>query len=194
MAIGGVLLCIGDSLTFGARDEKGLHYPELLARRMSKEFNQYWSALNEGISGQTTAEILRRCLRHVLSTPSASEVFLWAGFNDAKENVGTSPGDYMDNMESMVRSILFQGKACYLFDIPPMEGFGAPDFVRNDLIDAYNKKIELLWSTYAGKRLYPVRVRDIPGKFRNDGVHLTHNGNHWVADRALDAVLAARQR
>ena len=196
MAIGGVTLHIGDSLTYGARDEFGLHYPELLARKLSKEFNQSWTAVNHGISGQTTAEILRRCYTHVHDFPEAHEVFLWAGFNDAKVNVATPPDLYKENMLSMIRSILFAGRVCYLFDIPQQEGFGAPDFVNNGLIAEYNEKIYEIWDAAidAGLRLYPVSVSDIPGEFRNDGVHLNHEGNHWVANRAFESVCKARKR
>jgi lysophospholipase L1-like esterase len=196
MAIGGVILCVGDSLTYGARDDYGLSYPELLARRMSEEFKQHWTAVNHGISGQVSAEILRRCYTHVHEFTEASEVFLWAGFNDAKVNVMTPPDVYQANMESMIRSILFAGRACYLFDIPPMAGFGAPDFVSNDRIGKYNERIEEIWEKHRlqGSRLYPVEVSGIPAKYRNDGVHLSHAGNQWVAEQALRAVKAARAR
>ena len=192
MAIGGIFVSQGDSLTFGARDEKGLNYPEVLARLISSKYNQFWTSVNFGVSGQTTSEILRRNYKEIRSIPEAAEVFLWAGFNDAKVNIATSPEDYAANMESMVRTILFMGKAVYLFDLPPMEGFGAPDFVRNDLLLEYNEKIKELWNKYSNYRLYYVKVRDIPAEFRNDGVHLTHVGNEWVANRALEAIEYAR--
>lgn len=192
MAIGGVTVHQGDSLTFGARDEKGLNYPEALARLLSAKYGQFWTAVNFGVSGETSAQILRRNYKEIRGISEAYEVFLWAGFNDAKVNVATPPEEYQANMESMLRTILFMGKACYLFDLPPMEGFGAPDFVRNDLIEAYNAKIKELWNKYANYRLYYVKVRDIPAEYRNDGVHLTHAGNQWVAERALAAVEYAR--
>lgn len=194
--IGGTLLCIGDSLTYGARDELGLHYPELLARKLSKEFDQYWTAVNHGISGQTTPEILRRCYGHVRSYPEAAEVFLWAGFNDAKVSVSTPVPVYEENMASMIRSILFAGRVGYLFLLPEMKGFGAPDFVNNETIQKYNEVLVDLANFFGGKtkRLYLVDVRDVPAETRVDGVHLTHEGNAWVADQAFEVVKKARYR
>lgn len=192
MSIGGLTTHIGDSLTYGARDEKGLHYPEVLARLLSEKYQQYWTAVNHGISGETSAQILRRCYGHVRAYPESFEVFLLAGFNDAKVNVATPPEELRANLESMIRSILFAGKACYLFNLPKGEGFGAPDFVRNDLISAYNLEIKTLWEKYKHQRMYYVKIDDIPAEYRNDGVHCTHEGNVWIAHRALAAMEFAR--
>jgi len=189
--IGGLILCIGDSLTFGARDEYGLHYPELLSRKLSEKYDQWWSAVNHGISGETTAQILRRCLGHVRAYPEAADVFLWAGFNDAKTNVATPPDLYKENMESMIRSILFRDRACYVFQLPLMEGFGAPDFMDNDLIRAYNDKLLALNIKYM-KHRFTLLSAPLKAEHRNDGVHLTHAGNHVVAETAMRGIETMR--
>jgi len=191
--IGGVFLAIGDSLTYGARDEYGLSYPEMVARMFSVD-RQMWTAVNRGVSGETSAEILRRCYTHVHEFPDAHEVFLWAGFNDAKTQVKTPPNMYFDNMVSMINSIIATGRACYLLNLPAMEGFGAPDFVDNKLIEMYNDELDILYDKYSTCRVFPVDVSAIPSKHRVDGVHLTHAGNVWVAGRVHQAIVKARSR
>lgn len=186
--IGGVVLCAGDSLTHGARDDFGLSYPHLLARKMSEKYGQCWNGVEKGVNGETSADLLRRFYDHVKGYQEASEVCLWIGMNDAKRNVATPPEVYKKNLEAMVRVALFYGKPLFIGTIPTRKGFGAPDFVDNELIDQYNAVIFKLVEDMANKLIWYVDLRELPSEMMVDGIHLKHDGNDWVADQFLRVI------
>lgn len=185
--IGGVILCVGDSLTHGARDPYGLHYPELLGRKLSAKYGQNWIGVEEGINGQKSADILRRFFKHLKSNREASEVCLWVGTNDAKRP-GVPPGMFRENLESFVRMAKFVRKPLFIGLLPGMKGFGAPDYVDNSLIEAYNAEILDLVDKHNDPLVWYVDLRDLPVGMFCDGIHLTHEGNQWAADKFMAVI------
>jgi lysophospholipase L1-like esterase len=197
MGIGGVVLCTGDSLTHGARDEFGLSFPELLGRKLSDKHRQSWIGVEHGINGQTSADLLRRMYGHLKAYPEASEVCLWIGSNDAKVNVATPPDVYRENVKSLVRMARFRGKPVFVGLIPHQKGFGAPDYMDGRLVDEYNRILleDIVWGGDAlepHKMVWYVDLRGIPESMKCDGIHLTHEGNHWVANEFMKVIELSR--
>jgi len=75
-----IIVCFGDSLTFGTGAGKGMDYPSQLAKMIRK------TVINKGIPGDTTTTALRRLNRDVLSKNS-DFVLITLGGNDLKNGV-----------------------------------------------------------------------------------------------------------
>ena len=191
MPIGGEILCVGDSLTHGARDDFGLHYPELLGQVLSERHGQTWVCFEYGVNGEKSADILRRFHSLVRGFPKASEVLLWMGTNDAK--VSCVPIDvFRRNVESAVRTCKFYGKPLILGLLPGAKGFGAPDHVSNAMIEKYNEVLIDVVDQESNPLVWYCDLRGLKPEHFCDGIHLTHEGNQWVAEQW--ANLIERQR
>lgn len=190
--IGGTIVCMGDSLTHGARDPYSLHYPALLGRKLSKKHGQAWIGLEYGVNGETSGDLVRRAWSHLKANPEASEVCIWIGSNDAKQNVLTPEDVYRENLEELIRMCRFRGKPVFLGLIPHQSGFGAPDYMDNALVDKYNEiLLDLVWrqeDANKNRMVWYVDLHPLPTELKCDGIHLKHEGNHWVADRFLEVI------
>jgi lysophospholipase L1-like esterase len=54
------ILCLGDSLTYGARDRYGRSYPAELGKILSEKTGEFYICHNYGINGETSSDLLRR--------------------------------------------------------------------------------------------------------------------------------------
>jgi lysophospholipase L1-like esterase len=80
ISAGGVILCFGDSLTYGTGASPGMDYPSRLGQMLGRE------VINAGVPGDTTASALNRLERDVLSV-SPGLVLITLGGNDLKNGV-----------------------------------------------------------------------------------------------------------
>lgn len=190
--IGGILYSIGDSMVYGSRDPFGLSPVEVLARKMSDKYNQDWIGVCDGIPGEVSAGLVRRFYRGVAGMKDAYDVLVWIGTNDAKRNVSTPVAMFEENMLSLMRTATFLHKTLYMATLPHQVGFGAPDYVDNKMIDKYNEVIRNLPKKSHAPRCWIVELADIPKEMKIDGIHLTHEGNVWVADRFLKVIESRR--
>ena len=185
----GTVLCLGDSLTYGARSEHQRGFPEELSLMLSTRFGQDWSCLNEGISGQTSTDILRRCFsaaRAAGGLPGAKLATLMAGTNDSKNP--RYPIDlYKDNMVQMLRIYRRFGLKAFLGTLPPVQPAVMPCFssASNEWIARANEAIEELAT---GEGVILVDFRDM-GDYLVDGVHFGHDGYKEMARRFAEAIL-----
>jgi lysophospholipase L1-like esterase len=86
-----MLVTTGDSLTFGMRIKESDAYPSQLEQKL---INRHISVVNTGISGHTSAQLIERLYRDVISY-KPSTVVLWIGTNDGmlkKEEDLNEPG------------------------------------------------------------------------------------------------------
>ncbi len=181
----GVLVCQGDSLTFGSRDPDGMSYPLYLGRLLSRKHDQTWATVGFGVPGDGWPEIWRRNYRELLSVPEASEVCLWAGTNDAKMN--RSVEQTLVACEAVLDQCRALGRFVYLATLPGKNGFGAP---REPW--SMNRTIERLNAAYrqiARERgIALVELAQMPPELFVDGIHLSQAGNTWVAERFAAAI------
>jgi lysophospholipase L1-like esterase len=185
----GVIICQGDSLTFGSRDPDGMSYPLYLGRMLSERHGQTWVTLNFGVPGECWAEIARRNYRELTSVPEGGEVCLWAGTNDAWKD---RPLDQsLIAAEAVLDQCRAAGRFVYLATLPGKRGFGAPrePWAMNEQI----KKLNDAYKQIAERRgLALVDLTDIPAEHFVDGIHLTQAGNRWVAEKFAAAIEARR--
>jgi lysophospholipase L1-like esterase len=181
----GVVVCQGDSLTFGSRDPDGMSYPLYLGRLLSRKHDQTWATVSFGVPGDGWPEIWRRNYREILSVPDASEVCLWAGTNDAKQN--RSLDQTLTACEAVLDQCRALGRVVYLATLPGKNGFGAP---REPW--SMNRMIERLNAAYRqiarDRGLGLVELAQMPREHFVDGIHLSQAGNQWVAERFAAAI------
>jgi len=91
-----IIICFGDSLTFGTGAGAGMDYPSQLAKMIGKP------VINKGIPGDTTAGALRRLNRDVLSA-NPGTVLITLGGNDLKN--GVSKNIAFRNLKYIVETI-----------------------------------------------------------------------------------------
>ena len=185
----GTILCLGDSLTFGARSEHLRGYPEELARLMSDHYAQAWSCLNRGVNGEKSIDVLRRAfpaVREVASLPGAKWGCLLAGTNDSKDP--TCPLDlYEDNLRQIVRMFKRFDVRLLIGTLPPVKGNCMPCFDSersNAWIDGANERIT---SLAASSGVPVVDFTDMEPHLV-DGVHFGHAGYLEMAQRWFDRI------
>lgn len=185
----GLIACQGDSLTYGSRDPDGMSYPLYLGRILSEKYAQVWATVNFAVPRDGWAEIWRRNYHELLSVPEAGEVCLWAGTNDAKQ--GRSLEQTLIACQAVLDQCRAAGRFVYLGTLPGKRGFGAPrePWSMNGHIHELNQA----YREIAEKRgLALVDLSELPAESFVDGIHLTQEGNLWVAQRFAEAIEARR--
>ena len=181
----GIIICFGDSLTYGSRDEYGLSFPNKIGMMLGTK--QLWTSINLGVPGETTADMLRRSYREVKLYPEAKEIILLAGTNDAKDNVPIEV--FKENYMSIIKDFIILGKRVYVCTIPLKKGFGSPGYLKNinNLIKEYNKFIR----DFSPKQIL-IELEDLPKEYFIDGIHFNHKGNIEVARRIVEKIKEVR--
>lgn len=181
----GSIVCLGDSLTNGARCDLLRGYPIELELLLWKNHKQNWNCINAGVNGETSIEIYKRAYNTLRAYPEAAEMILLCGTNDAKVQWQTHPDRYAEHVHAIIRCALRFEKVPYICKIPDLNGFGAPDFCSQDRIDEYNKKVEEIAA------LFDISLIDLTGFSSDcyaDGVHMNNRGYKKMAVKVLEAI------
>jgi acyl-CoA thioesterase-1 len=185
-----VILFFGTSLTAGLGLEPDQAFPALIEKKAAAE-GMPITAVNAGLSGETTAGAARR-IDWVLRTP-ADLVVIEGGANDALR--GLSPDAARSNLEQVIASIRKKQPAAKIIllqmEAPP--NYGVP----------YTRSFHAIYPDIAGKEGIPLApffldgVAGIPRYNQADGVHPNVAGERLVADnvwKALKPVVAQLDR
>lgn len=181
----GTILCLGDSLTFGARAKLG--YPEVLPTLINDKSDVEWATLNRGISGQTTRQILDRtpgAVRELNGLSGAKWGVLLAGTNDAKRN-----GVNIDEWEIMYRQIVHWFRRyevpLALCTFPRLASNLMPSFHRgsNDWLYEASERVRKMTREYDARLVELTDLDDAP-----DGVHLSPRSYASMAERIADEL------
>jgi lysophospholipase L1-like esterase len=166
-----------------------MSYPLYLGRLLSKKHRQTWVTVNFGVSGECWAELWRRNYRELLSVPEGGEVCLWMGTNDAWR--GRALEESLTAAEGVLDQCKAAGRHVYLGTLPGKQGFGAPrePWSMNEGIKALNAAYVKI---AAERNLTLVELSDLPKEYFCDGIHITQEGNKWVAERFAAAIEARR--
>lgn len=182
----GVILCIGDSLTYGARDEFGRSYPLELSKMISAELQQEWVCINKGNTRDTTSDLLRRIYDDSHKYSEASTILLWVGTNDLK--VSNSKELFEDNYRQLIRNCLITGKKLIIGTIPPFQQFGMPAFSKKS--QAVRLEYNNIIREIAEEKQLSLVEFDIPQltEYLIDGIHFTNAGNKEIAKLWLNKL------
>jgi lysophospholipase L1-like esterase len=170
-----IIICFGDSLTFGTGADKGMDYPSQLAKMIGKP------VINEGLPGDTTTSALRRLNRDVLSK-SPDLVLITLGGNDLKN--GVSKDIAFDNLKQMVQAIHQQGAKIIIGGLrfPAMDrGFGKG---YEDL--AKQTEAILIPNIFEG-------IVENPD-LMSDPIHPNNSGYRIIARRFYDAIASVERK
>lgn len=158
---------------------------------MSSRFKQEWVSVNHGVSGETSAQLLRRFYEQARGYTEASEICLWIGFNDAKGD-GIPVDIFRKNIEGIFTVARFLGKNLLIGLLAERQGFGAPDRVDNKKIIEYNEVICDLVENDKRNDIWYVPLHKMPTEYFVDGVHFSNAGHIWVAERFLELIVRDR--
>ena len=170
------ITCLGDSITYGARDRYGRSYPVELAKTLFETTGEFYYCHNHGICGETSSDLLRRSWSNISSHPGAKIMLLMIGTNDTQK--GITPEIYEDNIRQIISIAKCHGQTVIVATLPELEF--TPLYLKNkDLIQKYNNVITQLSIEMQ------FFVCDMSGteKLYIDGVHYTHEGNLELASR-----------
>ena len=130
MILRDVIICLGDSLTYGSRDNpEGAGYPARLAPLIEEETGKLCVCLNKGVTKEVSTETMNRTYDVVRSYPEAQLVLLMTGTNDLKGIANMSA--YSQNMERIINAIKICGKKIIVGTLPPVDTMGMWCFPRN---------------------------------------------------------------
>jgi lysophospholipase L1-like esterase len=189
------ILCIGDSLTYGARDEYNRGYPVELAKMLNdKDPNQFWIVINEGINGQRSGDILRR-LPKALTYQEVQVILFNAGTNDCMDLLPTNL--YQDNMYQIIKtcqviqnpitSVYRYKRRIILSSLISLEGFGLLYYGKKgtEYLNEYNSILHGL------SRYFDIPLVDLTSlaKYRVDACHLNNAGYKEMARLFMEAIL-----
>ena len=180
------ILCLGDSITFGARDEYGRSYPAELGKMLTEKTNEFYYCHNHGISGETSSDLLKRSWNNISSKSNSNIMLLMIGTNDTQKNIPEHI--YEDNLRQII-SIAYVHNMYVVVGTLPKLGF-TPLYIGNTSnIKKYNKIIHKL------SREMNFDVCDMSGleDYYVDGVHLTHDGNIELADRFFKSICTIQE-
>ena len=170
------VICLGDSITFGARDRYGRSYPAELGKILTEKTNEFYYCHNYGICGETSSDLLRRSWSNINSHNNSNIMLLMIGTNDTQVDI---PVDvYEDNLRQIISIAFVHGMSVIVGTLPKLKF--TPLYLKNiSFIDEYNKVIKKL------SKEMNFSVCDMSGieKYYVDGVHLTHSGNLELANR-----------
>lgn len=167
------LLCIGDSITYGARSYAG--YPEYAGAKLEDVLSKHWNVINLAVSRLKTIEISRLVSDNFtnLKNQSPSIITIMAGTNDIRDGISTS--DYVLALTQLAIKAQIICNNVVLLKIPYFtKGVMYPyDFKMNDQVKFFNDQIEIV-AHKLGIRYYEFVYN--PDCFF-DGVHLNDVGS-----------------
>lgn len=176
------IVCLGDSLTYGARDEFGRSYPMELGKLLTKSTGEFYHCHNHGICRETSSDLLRRAWGNINSHPEARILLLMIGTNDTINGI---PIDiYRDNVETIINIAKVHRQTVIVATLPKLEF--TPLYLKNtDYILDYNAVINALSLSMN------FEICNMSGmeKYYIDGVHFTHRGNLELAKRFGNIIL-----
>lgn len=176
------ILCIGDSITYGARDEFGRSFPAELAQMMTKETGEVYFCHNHGVNGETSSDLLRRVWRACSSHKESKIMTILIGTNDTQKNIPVEI--YEDNLRQIINTGKIFKKHIYLLTLPKLSF--TPLYLKNsNNIVEYNLVIHKL---AAENNLNLINLDGVESHYV-DGVHFKHSGNIEIAKRIKTAIL-----
>jgi lysophospholipase L1-like esterase len=147
------LVGLGDSITAGLRDDDSSddisadarntgsgYQPVLNGLLTSDNGSKPVTVLDEGDSGETSAEAAARIGAVLDRTPAAQAYLAFYGANDSGGTTPVSKAVFKGNMQTIINDVTAAGKKIYLAKAPPHLG----DTTRDNLIVQYNDAIDEL--------------------------------------------------
>ena len=177
------ILCIGDSITYGARDRYGRSYPAELGKILYERTGEFYYCHNYGVCGDTSSDLLRKAWNASRSHREAKLALIMIGTNDTQ--AGITEGIYRDNLRQIISTVIIHGKTPIVATLPEL-GF-TPLYTKNkNYIQKYNKVLY----TLAKEMNFELCNMSGTEKHYIDNVHYTHEGYNEIAQRFANKILS----
>ena len=176
------ILCLGDSLTTGARDRYRRSYPMELAKILTDKTGEFYFCHDYGVCGDTSSDLLRRIWNIAKSNQNARIAIVMIGTNDTQINIPKHI--YKDNLRQIISTLSLYCMNIIVSKLPSL-GF-TPLYINNTSnIEVYNNTIDEL------SEEMNVTLCDMSGteEYYIDGVHYTHEGYNILANIFADKIL-----
>ncbi len=183
-----LLLCVGDSLTYGARDQFGRNYPLELGRLMTEHTGEEWYCITEAVNGRISSEVARDAYGIIAKYPDAYGVLLLIGTNDSRRAI--PPEIYAYNVRQIVRVCRVLGKKVHVLSVPTIaveRHFLWYDQACLTRLEEYNQILKDM------DHVRFVDIRDVIGDAELiDGVHFTHEANVKLAEYLVGCLFGSK--
>jgi len=175
------ILCLGDSITFGARDRYRRSYPLELAKILFEETGEFYYCHNFSTCGDTSSDLASKVWGAVSSYKNSKIAVIMIGTNDTQVSI---PVDiYEDNLRQIIMTVKIAGMIPILVTLPQLGK--TPLYIKNkDYIKKYNKVLYNLSKTLGCEICDASRTEE----YYIDGVHYTHEGYKVLAKRIANNI------
>jgi lysophospholipase L1-like esterase len=181
------LICLGDSLAFGARTYGC--FPLLLGKRLTEQSSYQWRVMNVSRNGATARSLWFSLNDGTLRLDDVYLACLLIGTNDASAD--SPPDAFAEYYRQIIRTLVLQRfRAIFCGTIPPLHCDGHAFFpraaeARRPLL---NDRIRKLVAEFPQARL--VDLEGVGPEHCVDPAHFNDLGNDVVAEAFCRAVLA----
>jgi lysophospholipase L1-like esterase len=175
------ILCLGDSITVGARDEYGRSYPAELGKILTEKTGEFYYCHNYSKCGDTSSDLQRKVWNAAKAHKDSNLALIMIGTNDVQ--APTPVEVYEDNLRQIISVVRVHGMTPIVATLPELGR--TPLYLRNlDYIKKYNFVIQKL-SQELG-----FTICDMFGTEKHyvDGVHYTHEGYKLLASRWASVI------
>jgi lysophospholipase L1-like esterase len=181
------LMCLGDSITIGARSY--CSYPEYAAAELEKEIGNHWIIINHATSGFTAIDLSRSITANFnnLKKFQPSIITVLIGTNDVKSNVPSEDFEIALNQIVLKAKLIVQNKNVVLMTLPFFpEGIMYPyKYGMNSKIEEFNTIIKSMAKKHGIRTTsFEISTNDL-----FDGVHLNSDGAKKVGRQLCDYIL-----
>lgn len=177
-----VIMCFGDSLTYGYCADPGKDYVSLFRAKVKEDFPDVPIVIrNRGENGESTRGALKR-IDNELESYSPRLVIMLFGSNDSAYSLWYHVGldEFSNNYETLISKILQSGSELVLITPTPVVEDAEMPFIDNDVLDKYCDIIK----EKAKKYNLPLvdmnkafcEAGDLPSLLQWDGLHINTNG------------------
>lgn len=175
------ILCLGDSITAGARDEYGRSYPAELGKILTEQTGEFYYCHNYSKCGDTSSDLQHKVWNAARSHRDANLALIMIGTNDVQ--APTPVEVYEDNLRQIISVVRVHGMTPILATLPALGE--TPLYLKNlNYIQKYNYVIHKL------SQDMNFTICDMFGSESDyiDGVHYTHEGYKALAARWAKAI------
>jgi lysophospholipase L1-like esterase len=181
------LLCLGDSITFGARSYCA--YPDYAGAALEKTLRNHWQVVTYAVNGYTAMDLQRYITENFsnIKQYDAGVVSLLIGTNDVKKNTDINDFEIAYRQILLKIKLLAPSKRIFIIKIPHLPaGLAYPyTFEMNDTVTAFNNLLEKLAHEYQARLIeFELREEDL-----FDGIHLTAQGSYHVGQQLAAFIL-----
>ena len=179
------ILCLGDSITYGSRDEYGRSPTIELSKILTEQTGEGYICHNHGVSGDTSTDLLKRTWDATRSRKESKIAIVMIGTNDTQKAI--PPEIYEDNLRQIIDICKIHGMHIIISTLPKL-GMTPLYYKNSHLINSYNDVIVRLSADLG------LDMCDMSGVEEHyiDGVHFTTAGHKEIANRWATKILTSQ--